>query len=174
MTPEKRSPLSSPYVITCPNLIGPLSPGAFNAQQEGREPNNMIRNAGNRSLLSPCVRSYPDCSRQTSSWVTFNSAGPGAIGQERHPPLSPSNPVHEIPRTLSRPGGRHVRAHSGGHHNVVDVDRIRKGADVRTTVCSSPRFRCTLGMTMPRSCCETSPTRLIRYDVRVSMKIAQV
>lgn len=170
MTPKQRSPHSSPYALASPSPIGRLTPGVFRAREEGGESNYVMRSAVNGPLLSSCVRTYPDISPQTSPWVTFDSAscGPGAIGQERHSPLSPSNPGHQIPRTLSRPGGRHVRAHSGGHHNVVDIDRIRKGADVRTTVCSSLPIPCNLALTMPRSCYGTSPTRLTRYVARLS------
>jgi hypothetical protein len=31
-------------------------------------------------------------------------------------------------------GGRHTHDFASGHHNVVDVERIRRGLDVRTTV----------------------------------------
>lgn len=50
-----------------------------------------------------------------------------------------------------------------GQHNHVDVDRIREGIDVRTTVSPSctfpPIFRT---LTFTRSCCATSPIRLTK------------
>ena len=52
------------------------------------------------------------------------------------PSLHParSNPVLQQQQTIPRPGARHHNDYSSGHHNVVDVERIRQGLDVRTTV----------------------------------------
>lgn len=139
-TPEQRSPLSPPYPVPSPSLSGTLTLGLFNAEQKESLRRFTIQDPGNETLLSQYMRPYPAFALQTAPWGIFNSAsyGPGAIGQERNPPLSSLTPAQQLPRTLLRPGGRHVREHSSGHHNVVDVDRIRKGADVRTTVLSSP------------------------------------
>lgn len=165
MTPEQRSPLSSSYPIPSPSLSGTLTPGVFNAEQDGRVPRFMIQDPGNGSLLSPYLRPSPAFGQQTPPWGIFNatSYGPGAIGQERNSALSPFNSLHQPPQIFWRPGGRHVREHSGGHHNVVDVARIRQGADVRTTVYCSAILWCILGLTMNRLCYGTSQTRLIRY-----------
>ncbi len=70
-----------------------------------------------------------------------------------HSPASPALPMPAdlgVPRSLSspyiRPDGRRQNAmrvartpyyHAAGHHNHVDVVRIREGTDVRTTVSSS-------------------------------------
>lgn len=135
MTPQQRSPFSSPYTIPSPNRSGPLTPGFFDAQQERRAPNYVNRKSDSGSLLSPYLRSYPAFGMQTPPWSAFDAApcGPGAIGQERNSPFSSFDLVHHHSRTFLRSEGRHVREHSSGHHNIVDVDRIRKGADVRTT-----------------------------------------
>ena len=63
--------------------------------------------------------------------------GPGAIGQEREmapPPQVRSGPYPQQHRGSSRMVGRQNSDYTSGHHNVVDVERIRRGLDVRTTV----------------------------------------
>ncbi|KZF21263.1 hypothetical protein L228DRAFT_269651 [Xylona heveae TC161] len=58
--------------------------------------------------------------------------GPGAIGQERGQFRQPYyGPNPSTPRrNLHRNSGRHDM----GHHNIVDIERIRHGLDVRTTI----------------------------------------
>lgn len=63
--------------------------------------------------------------------------GPGAIGQERGTVPSPqvrSGPYPQQQRGPLRVVGRQNNDYTSGHHNVVDVERIRRGLDVRTTV----------------------------------------
>ncbi|KAL8944397.1 MAG: hypothetical protein Q9216_000448 [Gyalolechia sp. 2 TL-2023] len=134
-TPLQYSPRFPPYPSPSPYLTTTLTPSFFNAQQEGGASNFMMREPESGSLPSPpYVRSGPPFGMQGRPWGIFNTAsfGPGAIGQERIPPLSPFDTLQS--RIPFRNGGRHIREHSGGHHNIVDVDRIRQGADVRTTI----------------------------------------
>ena len=61
----------------------------------------------------------------------------GLIGQERQPTgrsyfsLTPHSCQRRSP---IRMGGRADHEYNSGHHNVVDVERIRHGLDVRTTI----------------------------------------
>ncbi|KAL9031920.1 MAG: hypothetical protein Q9196_000116 [Gyalolechia fulgens] len=134
VTTQQRPPLCPPYPSPSPHLTATLTPDFFNAQQERDAPRFMMQEPGSGSLL-PYVRSGPPFGTQGRPWGAFNAAsfGPGAIGQERISPLSPFDTLHHHSRAILRSGGRHVREHSGGHHNIVDVERIRYGADVRTT-----------------------------------------
>lgn len=95
---------------------------------------------------------------------------------------SPQSPVvlspqqdFTSPRQLqgfSRPDNRRqnaTRVHRSsyynvaGHHNHVDVNRIREGTDVRTTVSNSAHHKAPHWLlTLDRLCCEIFPTRLIR------------
>lgn len=62
---------------------------------------------------------------------------PGAIGQERGTPQIPNarhGSYHPQQGGHAKPGGRSFHEFGSGHHNVVDVDRISQGTDVRTTV----------------------------------------
>lgn len=77
---------------------------------------------------------YPGYAVQLPSWM---ACGPGAIGQERGtapPPQIRSGPYPQQQRGPSRMVGRQNNDYTSGHHNVVDVERIRRGLDVRTTV----------------------------------------
>jgi len=68
------------------------------------------------------------------AWDVF---GPGAIGQERGQTYQAQfrNGAYSPQRRgPPRFGGRHTHDFASGHHNVVDVERIRRGLDVRTTV----------------------------------------
>lgn len=73
----------------------------------------------------------------TAPTVAFDVFGPGAIGQERgqvYQPHHKNNSYSPQRRGQSRFGNRHNHDFTSGHHNVVDVERIRRGLDVRTTV----------------------------------------
>lgn len=102
----------------------------------------------------------------------WSSNSPGAVGQERGTVPSPSHSSfyqHQLgnsafqaeqQRSLYR-GPRRHNEHSVGTHNVVDVNRIRLGIDVRTTVRPSPLLTSTLlipGL-LNRLCCAISRTR---------------
>lgn len=91
---------------------------------------------------------------------------PGAIGQERgqlrH---SRSHYGQQISGGhITSRAGRSEQDYASGHHNVVDIERIRRGLDVRTTVSSkkSTSWDLGVGLISIRSCCETFPIRLIR------------
>ena len=82
----------------------------------------------------------PNCSNflnpglQSPIWSAFN---PGAIGQERGTPTHLHQRQGLGPqqnRGQPRIGGRQTLDYASGHHNIVDIDRIRRGIDVRTTV----------------------------------------
>ncbi|KAI4168913.1 MAG: hypothetical protein LQ343_006035 [Gyalolechia ehrenbergii] len=146
VTPQQRYPLFPPYINPSPHLTATLTPAFFNAQQERDAPRFLVQAPGSGSLQTPYVRPGPPFAMQGRPCSAFNTAsfGPGAIGQERISPLSPFDTLHHHARAPFKNGGRHVREHSVGHHNIVDVERIRQGADVRTTVgsrsyCGTPQ-----------------------------------
>lgn len=90
-------------------------------------------NSGESSSFSPFFSPYPDYGLHSPLWSPYT---PGAIGQERATPtLSPYRhgfyPYHE--RFPHKFMGRHGD-YPSGHHNIVDVERIRQGLDVRTTI----------------------------------------
>ena len=132
----------SPLVLQKPNYNGPES--------------------AETSPWSPFFSSYGEYSLQSPLWTPYT---PGAIGQERGTPvMSPFSGVY--PYQQRTPGiviGRSPHDYSSGHHNVVDVERIRQGLDVRTTVCyqkslvkkSTKAHSC-------RLCCATFQTKSIR------------
>ncbi len=144
------------------------------------------RSSGSSPQWSPTYSPYPDYTLQSPTWTTYSPGAystssyspgvytprgfsPGAIGQERvisqtMEPCPPQYPQQQ--RGLAKLGGRQNHDFASGHHNVVDVDRIRQGTDVRTTVSQArPYFRYQIDK-RNRSCCETFLTRLIRYAPR--------
>lgn len=95
------------------------------------------RSSGPSSPWSPAYSPYSDFGLHSPAWAAFN---PGAVGQERATPLLPQSRSGHYPqqqRYSGKSAGRHTHDYSSGHHNVVEVDRIRLGTDVRTTVCIS-------------------------------------
>lgn len=132
------SPLSSPL---CVQNSATHSFGMSEYQSEQSlspigdyDPGFTPRSSGHNSPWSPPYGQYPDFGIQPTSWPPFN---PGAVGQERGTPLSSqvrsAHPLQQQ-RISGKPTGRQGHDYSGGHHNVVDVERIRLGTDVRTTV----------------------------------------
>ena len=99
-------------------------------------------------------------------FASWDILGPGAIGQERGQVFLPhfSNSTYSPQRRgPTKFGGRHTQDFASGHHNVVDVERIRRGLDVRTTVSfDSNPSTLTVFDGACRLCCEISQTRLIR------------
>ncbi len=96
----------------------------------------------------------------------YDLLGPGAIGQERgqaYPTHFRNGGYSPQRRGPPRFGGRHAHDFASGHHNVVDVDRIGRGLDVRTTVSEYPfpQLHVTSNQAC-RSCYATFQTRLIR------------
>ena len=89
---------------------------------------------GQRSCWGPAINMFSEYTLPSPVWSQFH---PGTIGQERGVPSLPShrqNYPQQQQRGQSRAGGRQHHEYATGHHNVVDVDRIRLGTDVRTTV----------------------------------------
>ena len=91
--------------------------------------------ASNQSpYWSPNYSTFLNSGLQSPIWTAFN---PGAIGQERGTPAFVHQRQGYYPqpsRGQSKLGGRQSHEYASGHHNIVDIDRIRQGIDVRTTV----------------------------------------
>ena len=112
------------------------------------------RSSSSSPQWSPLYSPYHDYTLQSPTWAThspelYNSSSyspsminpggysPGAIGQERVGPQTPQTRPSQFPqqqRGLPKLGNRQSHDFTSGHYNVVDVDRIRQGTDVRTTV----------------------------------------
>ena len=103
---------------------------------------------------SPTYGNSSNFNVHSSIW---SSSSPGAIGQERGAMLSPSissfyqqplgNGAYDLQQQRSLyKGGRRQNEHNIGTHNVVDVNRIRTGLDVRSTVKCCLPFIATLLM----------------------------
>ena len=76
---------------------------------------------------------------RTIPWDLF---GPGFVGQERstrYPQRQTWPPTGHSPFFQGRLGHHRENENGSSHHNVVDVERIRNGLDVRTTVHLSER-----------------------------------
>ena len=85
-------------------------------------------------LWSPNYSRFLNSGPQSPIWPSFN---PGAIGQERGTPTLLHQRQGYYPqqtRALGKIGARQSHDYASGHHNIVDIDRIRQGIDVRTTV----------------------------------------
>ena len=82
---------------------------------------------------NPYFQPYPVFGIPSPPWAAY---GHGTIGQERDStPFLPSRVGHPYQNRGSvKQGGRQHHDYASGHHNVVDIDRIRQGTDVRTTV----------------------------------------
>lgn len=90
------------------------------------------------SPYSPGFSPYVDYGVQSPLWSPYTPATYtlGAIGQERGVSmLSPYSSMHPYQqRSPAKYLTRSPHDYSSGHHNVVDIERIRQGLDVRTTV----------------------------------------
>lgn len=150
----------SPYFLSNPasrslsyrrDIAGQQLPSALdNCRFNG----NVARSSGSSPQWSPVYSPFPDCTLQSPSWTAYSPGAyspgsyspgmynpygysPGAIGQER---IVPHTPQPRAPyylqqqRGLTKLVGCQNHDYASGHHNVVDVDRIRQGTDVRTTV----------------------------------------
>lgn len=140
--PLQCSPLVSPYSIPSLNFTGNLTPAFSNPQQSPSpfgvtSPSYAVHGADVGSLVSLYPPASPAFGLQNTSWngVDVASHGHGAMVQRLHSPLHLPGTYRQNTRGAVGQGARNVQDYSGGNHNVVDVDRIRKGADVRTTVC---------------------------------------
>ncbi len=127
-----RTPIHSPFPFTTPS----------NTQFPFRKyPNGLYTPSSLSSYQTPTWSSSGSpCSefpQQSPIWSAFS---PGTIGQERGAPLlSQTRQGHYVQQQRGQ-GPMAVRRYpdnSSGHHNVVDIERIRQGTDVRTTVCHS-------------------------------------
>lgn len=126
-----RTPIHSPFPFTTPS----------NSQFPFRKyPNGLYTPSSLSSYQTPgWSPTYSPCSefpQQSPIWSAFS---PGTIGQERGAPLLSQTQGHYVQQQRGQ-GSMAVRRYpdnSSGHHNVVDIERIRQGTDVRTTVCHS-------------------------------------
>lgn len=132
------SPLLSPYFLTeTPTrsfanhreLNGAQMPSPLDLQKSSYSGPEST----DTSPYSPFFSPYVDYGLQSPPWSPYT---PGAIGQERGVSmLSPYSGVHPYQqRSPSKYLGRSPHDYSSGHHNIVDIERIRQGLDVRTTV----------------------------------------
>ena len=133
---------TTPYA---PYPMPPLSAGrsfAFHRDLNGHQmptPLNLQKtnyhgpDTGEISPFSPFFSPYSEFGLPSPVWASF---APGAIGQERGTPvLSPYRSAYypyqqRLPHKYM---GRHSDYPSGSH-NIVDIERIRQGLDVRTTI----------------------------------------
>ena len=140
------SPLVSPYFLPeAPNrsfayhreLNGTQMPSPLDLQKSSYSGPE----SAETSPWSPFFSPYVDYGLQSPLWSPYT---PGAIGQERGASmLSPYSGVH--PYQQRGPGkylARSPHDYSSGHHNIVDIERIRQGLDVRTTVCGNASPSC--------------------------------
>ena len=137
-----RTPSLSSFHISTPtsqpppqrnNANGQPTPSAFDSYTAGFPSGASYHN----STWSPTYMPYPNLGMQSSLWA---SSSPGAIGQERGaltiPPRCQGSQGQRDGGQI-KSGGRQYHDNPSGHHNVVDVGRIRDGIDVRTTVSDS-------------------------------------
>jgi hypothetical protein len=141
--------LSEPHSVFTPGLgYTRLSPTGRSAVPLDDHPGNWAagysvsnpmtpRRRDRPAFLPPALaggRYYEDCFFPTAL-TPFEVHG--TIGQERaqiRQPGFPLTPISPNRRPAMRMGGRQEPDFNSGHHNVVDVDRIRHGLDVRTTI----------------------------------------
>lgn len=92
------------------------------------------RSSDQSAFCNPSYSTFLNPGLQSPIWSAFN---PGAIGQERGTPTFLHQRQGYYPqqnRGQNKIGGRQPHEHASGHHNIVDIGRIAKGIDVRTTV----------------------------------------
>ena len=93
------------------------------------------------SCWSPTYNPYANYAVPSPLWLPY---GPGAVGQERGVLTLPhyrqghygqrQNVQNKIGGRQDKIGGRQRLDYASGHHNVVNINRIGQGIDVRTTV----------------------------------------
>ena len=132
------SPLLSPYFLPEAanrsfayhrELNSQQVPSPLNLQKT----NHSGPESAESSSYSPFFSPYVDYGVQSPLCSPYT---PGAIGQERGATLiSPYPGIYPYQqRGTPKHTGRSPHDYSSGHHNVVDIERIRHGLDVRTTV----------------------------------------
>ena len=120
LTSSPPSPDNDGYYIVSP--VGPYSPSYSDTQSQRA-----------RYSSSP-FNEYTGYGTHMTPWA---SVTPEIVGHNRElsPPHRARNgPLLQHQQVLSRPNARQHNDYASGHHNVVDVERIRQGLDVRTTV----------------------------------------
>ena len=124
LTPTNK-PLASRRGVTPQPLSSPMQPSSFQTLQGS---------PATQSPWSPLISPYSESSLQSPTWARYNI---GTIGQERGMPLSPQyfleNGARNLRGSVKLPS-RQFHEFPAAHHNIVDIERIRKGSDVRTTV----------------------------------------
>lgn len=129
-----RTPSYSPFPFQSPSISpfpfpkypgGLYTPSSFSSLSRGA--------IDQTPSWSPTYNPFLDFPQQSPIWPPFS---PGAIGQERGTPLLSC--THQERYGQQKRGQaqmlRRYNENPSGHHNVVDIDRIRQGTDVRTTV----------------------------------------
>ena len=89
-----------------------------------------------KSRYAGLHNSFSDYDERMTPWAAIR---PGVVGQERtQTPLSRNHVAslgHQHQQQAhSRSSTHHHSDYASGHHNTVEVERIRQGLDVRTTV----------------------------------------
>ena len=118
------SSLSLQDLDTC-RTFSPTSGHTFSFDQS-----HYARNPRNNSFANTCF----NYESSVNSWETL---GPGVVGQERA--VTPTQQAHSypsiyLPQRPAKSGLRQQHDYATGHHNIVDIERISQGLDVRTTV----------------------------------------
>ena len=118
------------------------APGSFTHRKESTGHHTPVRLGGlNQGAYLPATLYSPSWGSSFSGYgmssPLWSPYSPGAIGQERGSPLASldrSEIYHHQAKLLSRTNSRQNMDFAAANHNVVDVERIRAGLDVRTTV----------------------------------------
>ncbi len=131
----------STYSYLSPTGRSELPGHDFQAQWAPRydHPGYMYPRQGMDAYLGSGAPYYPDHSRYGVIRGPLDMYRPVGFGQDRgsHTQWQHQNSAYSPRRRVGpRFGGRD---HVTGHHNVVDVERIRRGLDVRTTVSFNTR-----------------------------------
>lgn len=114
-----------------------------------------LASTGQTSPMAPISPGYPGLGPLYQT--------PPSPALTSHNQQSPSRSVSSYARSEARRQNaarinRSPHHNAAGHHNHVDIQRIREGIDVRTTVMLVCLLT-SLVLTRLRSCSETSPTR---------------
>ena len=127
-----RNQIFSPYQVPTPSNASFTQPKHLSTRQTPSSTNaySYGYSSGTSShspFFTPTHGRFPE-------YGLHNLLSPGIIGQERETPQAiRSRDIGQLQqRDSGKMGARQFR--DQGHHNVVNVDRIRCGADVRTTV----------------------------------------
>lgn len=130
-SPYQSSPVAKSFTDR-KEAVGQHTPSPLSAFNQGSGTAGSLYGAS----WSPSFHNY---GVQSPMWSPYS---PGTIGQERGTPTTLNHHhldmFHPQSRTLSRASSRQHLDFANANHNVVDVDRIRAGLDVRTTVSFGP------------------------------------